>query len=219
MFTNQLEWKLEKEYIHNSRTNTVYTHLFLDFQKEERKSVTEREISFLKARQNGGGEKFSPFQLLRVLDLVPDGAGQAVRGLLPAPIDPPVLQIELVLRYILRAAVVAPSVLQYRFATSLIRVMLRARAYSPIMLERWIIHAEYLIANRDAPLRQFLARPVRPSAHVHIHISRARESAGEVVQPTQDRVFVSFREKEEERNRSITSSIRSGQRSKRELHR
>lgn len=117
------------------------------------------------------GRKFSPFQLLRVLDLVPDGAGQAVRGLLPAPVDPPVLEIELVLRYILRAAVAAPSVLQYRFATSLIRVVLRARAYAPMMIERRIIHAEYLIANGHAPLCQFLARPVRPSAHLRIHIS------------------------------------------------
>lgn len=140
-------------------------------ERERGKSLsryTERNFISPETRM---GRKFSPFQLLRVLDLVPDGAGQAVRGLLPAPVDPPVLEIELVLRYILRAAVAAPSVLQYRFATSLIRVVLRARAYAPMMIERRIIHAEYLIANGHAPLCQFLARPVRPSAHLRIHIS------------------------------------------------
>lgn len=172
--------------------------LFLDFSRKKREKggsvshgyLVEREISFEIEIE---WRKFSPFQLLRVLDLVPDGAGQAVRGLLPAPVDPPVLEIELVLRYILRAAVVAPSVLQYRFATSLIRVMLRARAYAPMMIERRIIHAEYLIANGDAPLGQFLARPVRPSAHVRVHISPPflppDNRGGGWIRPSQDRVF------------------------------
>ena len=95
---------------------------------------------------------FSPFELLRVLDLVPDGAGQAVRGLLP-PVDPAVLEIELVLRYILRAAIVAAApVLQYRFPTAMIGIVLGAGAYAPMMIKVGIIHAEDLIANGNAPL-------------------------------------------------------------------
>lgn len=172
------KWKIEHLSFHLTLTTLNHTRNYTplpDFEREEKEREESlchdiRNFISLEARDRMG-RKFSPFQLLRVLDLVPDGAGQAVRGLLPAPVDPPVLEIELVLRYILRAAVAAPSVLQYRFATSLIRVVLRARAYAPMMIERRIIHAEYLIANGHAPLCQFLARPVRPSAHLRIHIS------------------------------------------------
>lgn len=75
-----------------------------------------------------------------------------MRRLLPVSIDPAVLEIELVLRNILRATIVTTSMLQYRFAATLIGIILGAGAYAPMMIKVGIIHAEDLIANGDASL-------------------------------------------------------------------
>ena len=93
-----------------------------------------------------------------------------MRRLLPVSIDPAVLEIELVLRNILRATIVTTAMLQYRFAATLIGIILGAGAYAPMMIKVGIIHAEDLIANGDASLGQLLGRPVRSVTRVGFHI-------------------------------------------------
>lgn len=63
------------------------------------------------------------------------------------------LEIELVLRYVFVAAVIAAAVRQYRFSSALIGVVLGAGADAPMMIKRRIIHAEDLLANGDTSFR------------------------------------------------------------------
>lgn len=113
--------------------------------------------------------RVSPLELLGILDLVSDRAGQAVRRFLSVTVDPAVLQIELVLRNVLHAAV-----MQNGLPPALVGIVLRTRADAPVMLEGGIIDPHDLIADRHSSLGQFLAGFARSAAHLDLHFSDYR---------------------------------------------
>jgi len=116
--------------------------------------------------------RVSPLKLLGILDLVSDRAGQTVRRFLSVTVDPAVLQVELVLRNVLHAAVV-----QDGLPPALIGIVFRARADAPVMLEGGIIDPhDHLIADRHSSLGQFLTGFARSAAHLDLHFSDYRIS-------------------------------------------